>query len=58
MRIKKADSDRSIHGFVAVVIAAACAVILRRLAFLLSRVEHRCESEIVCCRAGNSFCRR
>ena len=57
MRIKETDSDRSIHGFVAIVIAAACAVVVGRLAYLLSRLERRGENEIVCCRAGNTFCR-
>jgi hypothetical protein len=57
MRIKTGGSDRSIPGFGAIVIAAARAVILKRLAYLLSRVQHRCENEIVCCRAGSSVCR-
>jgi hypothetical protein len=57
MRIKTDRSDRSIAEFGAIVIAAARAVILKRLAYLLSRLEHRCENEIVCCRAGSSFCR-
>jgi len=58
MRIKTDNSGRSIHGFVEIVIAAAGAVILRRLTHLLSRLEDRCENEVSCCAASSSFCGR